>query len=81
MQFIENNYAGRLCQGRAGLRNKSLKFVFSVCYLKREPRPRLKQIQSAVEFWLARELQILLGYSQWRNFEQVMDGIPLPDWV
>lgn len=25
------------------------------------------------EFWLARELQLLLGYTQWRNFEQVID--------
>lgn len=25
------------------------------------------------EFWLARELQTLLGYTQWRNFEQVID--------
>lgn len=24
------------------------------------------------EFWFARELQFLLGYSQWRNFEQVI---------
>lgn len=26
-----------------------------------------------VEFWLARELQELLGYTQWRNFETVID--------
>lgn len=25
------------------------------------------------EFWLARELQELLGYTQWRNFEQVIE--------
>jgi DNA-damage-inducible protein D len=25
------------------------------------------------EFWFARELQSLLGYAQWRNFEQVID--------
>lgn len=25
------------------------------------------------EFWLARELQPLLGYTQWRNFEQVIE--------
>ena len=25
------------------------------------------------EFWLARELQLLLGYTQWRNFELVID--------
>ncbi|MEI6208487.1 MAG: DNA damage-inducible protein D [Desulfuromonadales bacterium] len=25
------------------------------------------------EYWLARELQELLGYTQWRNFEQVID--------
>lgn len=28
---------------------------------------------SGEEFWLARELQALLGYTQWRNFEQVID--------
>ncbi|MBS0450448.1 MAG: DNA damage-inducible protein D [Proteobacteria bacterium] len=26
-----------------------------------------------VEYWLARELQVLLGYAQWRNFELVID--------
>ncbi len=26
-----------------------------------------------IEFWLARELQELLGYSKWSNFEQVVD--------
>ena len=26
-----------------------------------------------VEYWLARELQALLGYTQWRNFEAVVD--------
>ncbi len=26
-----------------------------------------------VEFWFARDLQQLLGYSQWRNFLQVID--------
>lgn len=26
-----------------------------------------------VEFWLARELQGLLGYTQWRDFETVVD--------
>jgi DNA-damage-inducible protein D len=25
------------------------------------------------EYWFARELQGLLGYTQWRNFEQVID--------
>ncbi len=28
---------------------------------------------NGVEYWLARELQELLGYSQWRNFEQVIE--------
>jgi DNA-damage-inducible protein D len=28
--------------------------------------------QDGVEFWLARELQELLGYSKWENFEQVI---------
>ena len=25
------------------------------------------------EYWLARKLQIILGYSQWRRFENVID--------
>ena len=29
--------------------------------------------QSGVEYWLARELQILLGYSEWRNFTHVIE--------
>lgn len=29
--------------------------------------------QDGVEFWYARELQVLLGYDEWRNFEKVMD--------
>jgi DNA-damage-inducible protein D len=28
--------------------------------------------QDEVEYWLARELQELLGYTEWRNFEQVI---------
>lgn len=28
--------------------------------------------QDGAEYWLARELQDLLGYTQWRNFEQVI---------
>jgi DNA-damage-inducible protein D len=31
-----------------------------------------KATEEGVEFWLARELQELLGYTQWRNFEQVI---------
>ena len=29
--------------------------------------------EDGVEFWLARELQELLGYGEWRNFENVID--------
>lgn len=29
--------------------------------------------EDGVEFWLARELQTLLGYARWENFEQVID--------
>jgi len=29
--------------------------------------------KDGVEFWYARELQILLGYDEWRNFEKVID--------
>ncbi len=28
---------------------------------------------AGVEYWLARELQVLLGYAQWRSFEQVIE--------
>ena len=28
---------------------------------------------SGVEYWFARDLQKLLGYSQWRNFEPVIE--------
>lgn len=31
------------------------------------------QSDEGIEFWLARELQELLGYSQWRRFEDVID--------
>ena len=31
-----------------------------------------QKTDSGVEFWLARELQQLLGYSEWRNFTQVI---------
>lgn len=29
--------------------------------------------ENGVEFWLARELQGLLGYDEWRNFEGVIE--------
>jgi len=29
------------------------------------------QAESGVEFWLARDLQHLLGYAEWRNFAAV----------
>lgn len=29
--------------------------------------------ESGVEFWWARDLQVMLGYSQWRNFEPVIE--------
>lgn len=28
--------------------------------------------EDGIEFWLARELQSLLGYSEWRNFEKII---------
>ena len=31
------------------------------------------QQQDGDEYWLARELQVLLGYTQWRNFETVIE--------
>lgn len=32
----------------------------------------IKQEQSGVEYWSARELQLLLGYAKWENFEKVI---------
>lgn len=29
--------------------------------------------KDGVEYWLARELQVLLGYKEWRNFDLVID--------
>jgi hypothetical protein len=31
-----------------------------------------QQTEDGVEFWLARDLQHLLGYDQWRNFQSVL---------
>jgi DNA-damage-inducible protein D len=31
-----------------------------------------QQTESGVEYWLARDIQHLLGYSEWRNFGQVV---------
>ena len=32
-----------------------------------------RQTENGVEFWLARDLQDLLGYEQWKNFKTVID--------
>lgn len=32
-----------------------------------------KRASGGLEFWFARDLQKLLGYDQWRNFEKVID--------
>ena len=29
--------------------------------------------KNEVEFWFARDLQVLLGYTEWRNFIKVVD--------
>jgi DNA-damage-inducible protein D len=31
-----------------------------------------QQTENGVEYWLARDLQVLLGYTEWRNFNQVI---------
>ena len=36
------------------------------------------QQQDGAEYWLARELQVLLGYTQWRNFETVIEKAKPP---
>ncbi|MBI5434033.1 MAG: DNA damage-inducible protein D [Planctomycetes bacterium] len=33
----------------------------------------IARAEQGVEFWLARELQPLLGYTEWRNFDAVLD--------
>jgi len=33
----------------------------------------IKQIDNGMEYWSARELQPILGYAQWRNFEKVIE--------
>ncbi len=30
-------------------------------------------LQNGVEFWFARDLQVLLGYTEWRNFLNVIE--------
>ena len=32
-----------------------------------------KQVQQNIEFWSARDMQVILGYAQWRNFEKVIE--------
>ena len=32
-----------------------------------------RRTDAEVEFWLARDLQQLLGYDEWRNFEKVIE--------
>ena len=31
------------------------------------------QVEDEVEYWFARDLQALLGYNEWRNFNQVIN--------
>jgi len=33
--------------------------------------------KDGVEFWYARELQLLLGYNEWRNFENAINKAKL----
>ena len=32
-----------------------------------------QKTESGLEFWCARDLQVLLGYDQWKNFEKVIE--------
>ncbi len=36
------------------------------------PFDAIRHVDGNHEFWMARELSKLLGYSQWKNFEQVI---------
>jgi len=31
-----------------------------------------QRTEQGIEYWLARDLQVLLGYTQWRNFGEVV---------
>ena len=43
-------------------------------YSSRETFDSIKHLDDAGrEFWFARELQEILGYTQWRNFENVIE--------
>ena len=33
----------------------------------------VQKTESGLEFWFARDLQILLGYNEWRNFQKVIE--------
>jgi DNA-damage-inducible protein D len=32
-----------------------------------------QQTEDGVEYWLARDLQVLLGYTEWRNFVKIIE--------
>jgi len=34
---------------------------------------RAQRLENGVEYWLARDLQELLGYSNWQNFTQIIE--------
>jgi len=36
-----------------------------------------KQVQDSIEYWSARDMQNILGYAQWKNFEKVIDKAKL----
>ncbi|KAF0127733.1 MAG: hypothetical protein FD189_279 [Elusimicrobia bacterium] len=38
---------------------------------------RCTYAQDGVEYWMARDLQTLLGYTEWRNFLQVIEKAKL----
>lgn len=33
----------------------------------------VQKTESGLEFWFARDLQVLLGYDQWKNFQKVIE--------
>ena len=42
------------------------------------PFDKIKQVdENGNEYWLARELQPLLGYTQWRRFEETIERAKL----
>jgi len=52
-------------------KEKITKFVKLFDEIKQQEHPKEKS--DGIEFWFARDLQKLLGYEEWRNFNTVIN--------